>query len=84
MEMIESGADVCQYPMSAPEVAKQEGCALRTVQNWAAKKSFSGIAYITGVSQGDFFLKNTHVCLLTLNIPSARVQANIQIFHAHP
>jgi hypothetical protein len=29
--------------MAAPEVARQEGCALRTVQNWASKNNVPSI-----------------------------------------
>jgi hypothetical protein len=37
MKIPKSDAGNRQYPVSAPEVAKQEGCAIRTVQNWAGK-----------------------------------------------
>jgi hypothetical protein len=39
------------YPLSAPEVAKLEGCALRTVQNWAGK---NGVRTIGGGNRAQF------------------------------
>jgi hypothetical protein len=51
METPKEGRQAHPYPISVEKVAEQEHCAVRTVQNWAAKNN---VAKVGGGSRAPF------------------------------